>query len=241
MRESNFWDQTAADYSSGRTKGRDYVLDPALLGAIGDVEGIKILDVACGAGAITIPLAKRGAICTGIDYSRKLIDQARIKALDLKLNIDFRVLDAREIRTLQYTYDLIVISLLFPHLKSKEDIHNVVKQSSELLSSGGRLVLAEPHPSFDFYMRNRLESGDFNYFESGLSYEFSMNIRNKELNSTAFHWTLEDYFSALVENGFEVDKIIEPKPTVTSKSVDENWYRDKSRYPSYIIFDCVRK
>ena len=38
--------------------------------------GMKMLDVACGAGQIAIPAARAGAKVTGIDIAANLIDQA---------------------------------------------------------------------------------------------------------------------------------------------------------------------
>src|SRR5688572_2130824 len=51
--------------------------------------GTKLLDVACGAGQLTIPAAKRGIKVTGIDLAQNLVDQAERRArnegLDLKV------------------------------------------------------------------------------------------------------------------------------------------------------------
>jgi len=242
MKGKDFWNQIASDYAGGRTKGREYILDPALFEVIGDVKGKKVLDVACGDGAITITLAKGGAICTGIDYSSKLIAIGRNKAKELGLSIDFREMDAKDMRAIKNkAFDLIVISLLFPHLSNKEDIESVIEQCSHLLPSGGRLIIGEPHPVSDFYMRNKLKTGGFKYFKSGFPYAFTMNIHEKKLSSIAYHWTLQDYYSAIVNNDFKINKIIEPRPLDISKDVDEQWYKDRNSYSSYIIFDCIRK
>ncbi|OGH28380.1 MAG: hypothetical protein A3E12_01865 [Candidatus Levybacteria bacterium RIFCSPHIGHO2_12_FULL_39_9] len=242
MKGQKFWDQTASDYAGGRTKGRKYILDPALFEIIGNVEGKKVLDIACGDGAITVFLAKKGAICTGIDYSSKLIDIGKNKAKELGLSINFKVMDARNMEAIRNeVLDLIVISLLLPHLSSKADIESVIKQCALLLHKGGRLIISEPHPAFDFYMRNKLRIGDFEYFRSGLPYDFTMNIDGKKLSSIAYHWTLQDYYSAIVNNNFQIDKIIEPRPLDISKGLDRKWYKDRSSYPSYIIFDCIKK
>ncbi len=38
--------------------------------------GAKVLDVACGTGNLAIPLARRGAIVTGVDIAPNLLQQA---------------------------------------------------------------------------------------------------------------------------------------------------------------------
>jgi SAM-dependent methyltransferase len=44
---------------------------------LGDVDGVRILDVGCGMGENAVLLASRGALVTGVDVSAKSIDAAR--------------------------------------------------------------------------------------------------------------------------------------------------------------------
>lgn len=53
---------------------------PLLLDEIGPVAGRRILDVGCGAGALTLAAAKRGAFGVGVDISAPLIEAARARA-----------------------------------------------------------------------------------------------------------------------------------------------------------------
>ena len=71
-------------------KGFDSVDDPAslaLLGMLGPVTGLRLLDVACGHGRITRALARRGASVVGIDISGALISKARQTEQDEPLGI----------------------------------------------------------------------------------------------------------------------------------------------------------
>lgn len=236
-----FWNATSSEYSADRTKSRKYVVDPALFETIGEVSGQKILDVACGAGDISIPLAQHGAICTGIDFADDLIEVARKKTKQLGLQIKYRTMDARKIQGLPNDYDLAVVALLFPHLPSKKDIASTIKGVASILKPNGRLIVAEPHPAFDYYMRTRLGNGDFRYFESGLLYDFTMDIGSRSLQSQAYHWTLQDYSDILTEGGFVIRRITEPRPTAESEKLEPTWYQKKIKYPSYIILDCFRR
>ncbi|WP_430246098.1 class I SAM-dependent methyltransferase [Neorhizobium sp. DAR64861/K0K2] len=49
----------------------------------------KILDVACGTGGVTIPLARRGFAVTGLDISPKLLSEAQARAASEGLEISF--------------------------------------------------------------------------------------------------------------------------------------------------------
>lgn len=53
---------------------------PLLLDEIAPVEGHRILDVGCGAGAVTLAAAGRGGRCLGVDISAPLIEAARARA-----------------------------------------------------------------------------------------------------------------------------------------------------------------
>ena len=241
LRGKKYWNTAASEYHSGRTKGRKYIVDPALFEVIGEVSDKRILDVACGTGAIIIPLAQIGAKCVGIDYSKDLIQLAREDATSKGLDIDYRVMDATEVQKLESKFDLVIVALLFPHLPQLKDIAQTIASISKVLEDTGRLIIAEPHPSFDYYMKNRMAYGDFQYFSSGLPYEFQMDIGEHSLKSEAYHWTLENYSQALFDSGFLIRRIVEPRPLPESRDVSTEWYKEKIKYPTYIIFDCIKQ
>lgn len=51
------------------------------------LQGVKILDIGCGGGILSEPLARIGATVTGLDASKELIEFAKVHAkLDLSLD-----------------------------------------------------------------------------------------------------------------------------------------------------------
>lgn len=237
LKGKEFWDKTALQYASNQTLGRKFVLDPSLFKFIGNIKGKKILDIACGAGSIIIPLAKKGGICSGIDFSKELIKIAQKRTKEENLKIDFRIMDVRKIKGLKSKYfDLIIITLLLPHLSKKTEIRKVLKSAYKLLKPTGKLLIGEPHPCFDFYMRNKLPTGNYNYFKSGLKYSFEMRAGKNLLKSEAYHWTIEDYSSFLKNTGFLIERITEPK----FSGKNQLSYEGGRRYPSYIILECQK-
>ena len=56
--------------------------------------GLRILDVGCGAGLVSEPLARMGATVIGIDPSPEIIAAARLHAADGGLAIDYRATTA---------------------------------------------------------------------------------------------------------------------------------------------------
>ena len=54
----------------------------------------SVLDVGCGGGLLAETLARAGAQVTGIDLAPRMVETARLHALDSGLAIDYRVEDA---------------------------------------------------------------------------------------------------------------------------------------------------
>src|SRR5450759_5002471 len=50
---------------------------PAMLAMAGDLQGRRVLDVGCAAGALSEALVARGASVVGIDINTRLIERAR--------------------------------------------------------------------------------------------------------------------------------------------------------------------
>src|SRR5690349_24920731 len=81
----------------------DVYQDPpmtALLRLVGDVAGLRLLDLACGHGRLARELARRGAQVVGIDISSALLDKARAREQVEPLGIAYVHADAAAPETL---------------------------------------------------------------------------------------------------------------------------------------------
>jgi 2-polyprenyl-6-hydroxyphenyl methylase / 3-demethylubiquinone-9 3-methyltransferase len=58
---------------------------------VGDLHGLRIADIGCGAGLMCEPLAARGAHVVGVDAAAKNIAAARLHASAGRLSIDYRI------------------------------------------------------------------------------------------------------------------------------------------------------
>ena len=82
----------------------------ALVASLGELRGVKVLDLGCGDGTTAIPAAQRGADVTGIDIASNLVaaGNARAKALGLT-NCTFREGDASALHDVKDdSFDLVV-------------------------------------------------------------------------------------------------------------------------------------
>jgi SAM-dependent methyltransferase len=106
--------------------------------------GARVLDIACGTGNVTIPLARRGATVTGLDMTPHLLEEARARAAREGLRIRF---DEGFVEKLPYpdaSFDVLVsmFGIMFSPLPA-----TVASEMARVLRPGGRLALANWTPS----------------------------------------------------------------------------------------------
>jgi 2-polyprenyl-6-hydroxyphenyl methylase/3-demethylubiquinone-9 3-methyltransferase len=103
------------------------------------LEGKTALDVGCGAGLLTEPLARLGARVTGIDAASELIAVARDHAAAMGLEIDYR---AAPVETIDGRFDLVTSMEVIEHVA---DPAAFVKSLAGRLAPGGLLILSTPN------------------------------------------------------------------------------------------------
>jgi SAM-dependent methyltransferase len=69
--------------------------------------GVRVLDLGCGYGRFSLPLARLGCAVTGLDGSHHQLELARAAAADAGLRIEFVEQDMRELRARE-RYDVVV-------------------------------------------------------------------------------------------------------------------------------------
>jgi len=100
----------------------------------------RVLDLACGTGRLTIPLAESGATVIGADLSEIMLARARLAADERGAAIIFRQLDLRDFN-LGESFDAVVIAAnSLMHLQSSEDFARAFSAIHRHLVPGGRLV-----------------------------------------------------------------------------------------------------
>lgn len=101
----------------------------------------KVLELGCGTGRVTIPLAQAGVDVSGIDVSSSMIQKLRGKCLNLGINLDSHVMDMANME-LCGTFDLVIIPFRgFQSLLTFNQQVNCLTSIRHLLGSDGRLIL----------------------------------------------------------------------------------------------------
>ncbi|HKB60940.1 MAG TPA: class I SAM-dependent methyltransferase [Gallionellaceae bacterium] len=100
--------------------------------------GDAVLDVACGAGQISIPAARAGARVTGIDIATNLVEQGRARARREGLDINFDEGDAEQLPYGDATFD-VVVSLIGAMFAPRPE--RVAAELARVCRPGGRIVM----------------------------------------------------------------------------------------------------
>ena len=101
--------------------------------------GKSALDVGCGAGLLTEPLARLGTSVTGIDASPEVIAVAREHAAAMALEIEYR---AGDVQDLQGEFDLVTAMEVIEHVAEPSIF---LKALAKRLAPGGLLILSTPN------------------------------------------------------------------------------------------------
>ena len=83
---------------------------------LGDVSGLRILDMATGTGRAALALARRGANVTGLDASREMLSVARARAAEAGLAIEFVEGDAHALTFADRAFDEVVCLRMLMHV-----------------------------------------------------------------------------------------------------------------------------
>ena len=103
------------------------------------LKGLRILDVGCGGGLISEPLARLGAHVTAIDAAERNIEVAKLHASEGGLKIDFRAAMPEDLLAEGKTYDVVVSLEVVEHVA---DLDAFLKACATLVAPGGALVLS---------------------------------------------------------------------------------------------------
>lgn len=115
---------------------RHFCLDPA---AERPFEGLALLDIGCGGGLVTEPMARLGATVTAIDASEEAIRVASVHAAREGLDIDYRCAPPEALVTDGKTFDAILALEVVEHVA---DLDQFFAATAALLRPGGALALS---------------------------------------------------------------------------------------------------
>ncbi len=142
--------------------GKSYDKECFTQGTVGEVDFVerelggdrskRILDIGCGTGRHAIELARRGYRVTGLDLSESQLRQARRKAAEAGVSVEFERRDATE-RHFQDEFDAAIMFCegAFSLMETDEKNFAVLSNACAALRPGAKLMLTALNALFPLF------------------------------------------------------------------------------------------
>ena len=147
---------------------------------IGNLKGLNILDVGCGAGDWLVLFSAMGFDAQGIDLNPRVVEVAAGRGLNVECRrFEELVADGK-------TFDIVVLSQVLEHLLEPK---KVLKKIQKVLQPGGKLLISVPN------------------FDSKWRMFFKKHWINWYMPFHVFHFAKKSLLKILVDSGFKVDRV----------------------------------
>jgi SAM-dependent methyltransferase len=162
----------------------------------------RILELCCGTGRLTLPIAKEGYVISGVDYAASMLEQAKIKASESGLDIEFIEADIRTL-DLPEKYDLIFIPFnSIHHLYRNEDLFNAFNVVKKHLKEEGVFLFDCFNPNIRFIVEGEKEQKEIAEYTTRdgrkVLVKQTMRYENKtQINRIEWHYFINDEFNSI--------------------------------------------
>lgn len=204
---------------------------PNTLNLVGEVEGKTVLDAACGPGKYAEILISKGGKVTGFDISPKMIAHAK----DRNQNAGtFFVHDLSEpFESLaDESFDMVLCALAM-HYIEKWDL--TMQEFHRVLKPNGQLIISIEHPFFDHIYHKSERYFDIEHVKC------TWNGFGKPVEINSYRRPLQECLMPLIENGFSIDKLVEPKPVKEFEQLDPKHFKELNEFPAFMCIRAIKR
>jgi SAM-dependent methyltransferase len=209
----------------------------ALLRLVGDVAGLRLLDLACGHGRLARELARRGGQVVGVDLSAGLLTKARAREEADPLHIAYVHADAASPEALaRETFDGVGCSF---GLSDIDDLDGAVASVARVLRPGGFFAFSLLHPCFPGWESKQAPASwqpGRGYYDEGW-WRGDGPAHGLRPKVGANHRMLSTYLNTLARHSLVVEEVVEPMP-------EPEWINDAPSIgpvPVYLAVRCSRR
>ncbi|MFP5077388.1 bifunctional 2-polyprenyl-6-hydroxyphenol methylase/3-demethylubiquinol 3-O-methyltransferase UbiG [Rhizobium sp. YIM 134829] len=103
------------------------------------LQGLRVLDIGCGGGLLSEPMARMGAEVVGADASEKNIRIAETHAKASGVAVDYRAVTAESLAADGETFDIVLNMEVVEHVS---DVDFFLKTCASMVRPGGLMVIA---------------------------------------------------------------------------------------------------
>ncbi len=240
------YDAIAEHYQRSKDSAlRRCIEQPTFFALTGDVEGLRVLDLACGDGFYSRELAARGAQVTGVDVSPAMIHLAREAEAKARQGIEYFCADAASLPQLGL-FDLVTAAYLLHYAIDLSNLQAICASIANCLRPGGRFVTINENPAQPAETNGRYAAYGFSKdlaepLSEGARIVYRM-LTGRESFSFHVHWYSQDsYDQALTVAGFAS---VEWQPlvfdTASDPAIDAQYFSAYLRHPPVTGLACRR-
>jgi len=229
------------------------LIDPSVRRLIGSVQGLRVLELACGNGYLARLLAGQGAReVVGIDRSAVFVRLARARERRASRGVRFERADATRLPFAAGSFDLVVANMALMDIRNAR---GAVREAARVLGPRGRLVFSIGHPCFDLDDRStwQIERGfDAKGVYRDTVYRKVRGYREERatrvpwhvgpgavLWTPSYHRTLSTYSRYLADAGFAIARLEEPSP-LPPMLLGSPQGRYIAEIPLHLVVEAVR-
>ena len=103
------------------------------------LEGLRVLDIGCGGGLLSEPVARMGASVVGADPSEKNIGIASAHAAQTGVTVDYRAVTAEDLANAGETFDIVLNMEVVEHVA---DVDLFMSTCAQMVRPGGLMFVA---------------------------------------------------------------------------------------------------
>lgn len=109
------------------------------------LEGLRILDIGCGGGLLSEPIARMGATVLGADASERNIGIARTHAAQTGVTVDYRAVTAEALAAAGETFDIVLNMEVVEHVA---DVEFFISTCASMVRPGGMMLISTINRTF---------------------------------------------------------------------------------------------
>jgi SAM-dependent methyltransferase len=211
------WDAEADDYLAEHgefLRDTGFVwcpegVDEADVHWLGDVRGLRVLELGCGAAQCSRWLRTQGAEVVGLDLSLRMLQHGRRLAEQTSIDVPLVCATATALPCADAAFD--VVCSAFGALPFVVDIDRAMREIARVLRPGGRTVFSVVHPARRMFPDDPSESGltvQRSYFDTKAYVETDISGRPSYVEP---HHTMGDWVAAIVGAGLVLEALHEPQ------------------------------
>jgi 2-polyprenyl-3-methyl-5-hydroxy-6-metoxy-1,4-benzoquinol methylase len=227
-RTARQYDEMALDYSADNAENATnaFYERPGTIELLGDIEGLRILDVGCGSGRLAEWMLDHGASVTAIDVSASMAglarsrigDRAKVHVADLSQPLAFAS---------DGEYDVVAASLVMHYVY---DWEAVLDEFRRVLQPNGAVVFSTDHPTMDW----QIHSPDDYFAIKQVTEEWAKGSGTYEV--TFWRRPLTAMCRAIASAGFVIERLVEPEPSPELADRDPEAYQWLKTEPRFLFF-----